>query len=196
MTAESRDGTSAPPERKRGSQYRENLAPDYARKMAQAAFRLGDLADLRRMDPDGDRPAVFWRLLAENNLLGHGQRAESMESRWALIIHGIALMTPTSAENTATRTAHDREVPVGRALHEAKYSEMRFNQLLAARDDMLRKLLARTFRMMSTNDKAFDWREMARFILNEGNDEEKAERSRRRLARSYYTAQQRDKKSE
>lgn len=190
MTTKSKDGTPAPPERKSGSQYSENLAPGYAKKMAHADFRRGDLADLRRMDPDGARPAVFWRLLAEQNLLGR------MESKWALILHGIALMTPTKAENTADGTAHKDKAPVGRTLHEAGYSEMRFNQLLAARDDMLRKLLARTFRMMSTKDIAFDWQEMARFILNEGDDEEKAERSRRRLARSYYRAQQRARESD
>lgn len=180
------------PEPTGGSRNWENIATGYARKMAQADFRRGDLADLRRMDPASARPAVFWRLMAEENLLERGRKTES---KWALILHGIALMTPTNAENNSAGTAHDGNNPVGQALYDAGYSEIRFNQLLTAREDMLQKLLVRTFRMVAAKNIAFNWREMTKFILNHGHDEAETQRSRRRLARGYYSAEQRAKES-
>ena len=71
------------------------------------------------------------------------------------------------------------------------YSETRFNRLLTARGPMLRTLLARMFRMLAAANVSFNWREMARFILNEGDDEEAAEQARRRMARAYYQAERR-----
>lgn len=162
-----------------------DIAVGYAREMARADFGRGDLAGLRRMDLDGSRPAVFWKLLAEENLLGY---SDPVENKWALILHGIALMTPTNTGDGLGRTAHDHATPVGRALHTIGYSEMRFNRLLTAREDMLRTLLARMFRMLAAEDMYFNWREMAQFILYEGHDEEAAEQSRRRIARDYFRA--------
>ena len=58
------------------------------------------------------------------------------------------------------------------------YSETRFNRLLTARGPMLRALLARMFRMLAAAKVSLNWREMAQFILNEGDDEETAEQAR------------------
>ena len=147
------------------------------------------------MDPDEPDAAVFWRLLAQQDLLGD----PAVESRWALILHGIALMTPTSSGDGVAHTAHNGNIPVGWALflggevRRAKglYSETRFNRLLTARGPMLRTLLARMFRMLAAANVSFNWREMAQFTLNEGDDEEAAEQARRRMARAYYQAERR-----
>ena len=56
---------------------------------------------------------------------------------------------------------------------------------------MLRILLTRMFRMLAAAGVSFNWREMARFILNDGYDEDAAEESRRRIARDYYQAERR-----
>ena len=150
-----------------------------ARDIAQLTeHRRGDLAELRRMDPDDPDAAVFWRLLARYDLLNSG---EAVERKWALILHGIALMTPTSSEDNARRSAHDGHTPVGRALFLGSettrqtgfYSE------------------ARMFRMLAAAGVSFNWREMAQFILNDNYDEDAAELSRRRIARDYYQTQQR-----
>ena len=42
---------------------------------------------------------------------------------------------------------------------------------------------------MLSGDVAFNWRQMARFILNEGFNEEEVERQRYQIARDYYMAQ-------
>ena len=161
----------------------------------------GGLAALRRMNPDAPEATVFWRLLAKHNQLGK-ERTE-LESKWALILHGIAVMTPTQ-RGEGLQFAHNGNVSVGKALFEgdgerggnAFYSESRLSRLLNARGAMLRTLLARTFRMLAAKGVTFDWREMARFILNSGYDETSAEQSRRRIASEYYRARRRVIQSE
>ena len=149
-----------------------------------------DLAELRRMDPDAPDAAAFWRLLAQHELLGN----PVVESKWALILNGIALMTNTAE----SRSAHAGNMPVGRALYlggedsrgSGFFSEQRLNRLLTARGPMMRTLLARMFRMMGTG-RPFDWREMARLILYDGYREDRAEDARRNIARAYYAAERR-----
>ena len=158
----------------------------------------GALADLRRMDPDSDDPAVLWRLLASRDLLDNSNR--EVERKWALILHGIALMTRTAGADRDSRSAHNGGMPVGRALYlggessraTGFYSETRFNRVLNAREDMLRVLLGRMFRMAAAAGITFNWWEMANFIRNaDFGDDDAAESSRRRLARDYYQTQRR-----
>ena len=173
-----------------------DVAVEIAGRIARLAdSRLGDLAELRRMEPDEPDAAVFWRLMAEYDLFGN----PDVERKWALILHGIALMTPRNRAGGGTSTAHDGYNPVGRALflgsesrrESGHYSETRLNRLLTARGPMIRILLARMFRMLTSDGVTFNWREMAQFILNEGYDEEATEWARRRIARDYYTAERR-----
>ena len=191
-TVDSPEGPPQKPERR----SRGDTAVSFASRIARSAdFSRADLAELRRMDPDTPNTAVFWRLMAEHDLLGN----PSLEREWALILHGIALMTPRNGGDGNPRTAHDGYTPVGRALflggeahrEQGFYSESRLNRLLTARGDMLRTLLARMFRMLASADMSFNWREMAQFILNEGYNEEAAEQARHRIAREYYLAERR-----
>ena len=171
------------------------IAAGFAGTIAHDSFSRGDLAELRRMDPDNPDATAFWRLLARHELLGN----EMLESKWALILHGIALMTRTGSPDTGNVAAHNPGIPVGRALflggsdvrQQGFYSETRLNRLLTARGPVLRILLRRTFRMLATTGRSFDWREMAVFILNDGYDEHAADTARRRIARSYYQAERR-----
>ena len=174
------------------------IATGFAKQMAGEGFQRGDLAELRRMDPDAPDAAAFWRLMASRNLLGN----PAVEAKWALILHGIALMTPTA--NGENRSAHNGIIPVGRALFlggEAErresgyYSESRLNRLLTARGPILRTLLERLFRMLAAAKQPCNWSEMARFILNDGYNEERAEDIRRGIARAYYQAEYRSAQS-
>ena len=169
------------------------IAAGFAGTIAHGSFSRGDLAELRRMDPDNPDAAAFWRLLARHELLGN----ETLESKWALILHGIALMTRAGGTDAGARPAHNPGTPVGRALflgganvrQQGFYSETRLNRLLTARGPVLRILLRRTFRMLAAADQSFDWREMATFILNDGCDEHATDQIRRRIARTYYQAE-------
>ena len=179
-----------------------SIATSFARQMTFANFSRGDLAGLRRMDPEEPgTTAAYWKLMAEKNLLG----SPTVERKWALILHGIALMTPKSGVEGDNRTAHDGYIPVGRALflggdanrrERGYYAESRLNRLLTARGPMLRTLLARMFRMMAAAAQPFNWREMARFILNEDYDEDRFELARRRIASEYYQAERRSANTE
>lgn len=178
-----------------GSSSWGDVAVKLAGQFGRPDFPRGNLAELRRMNPEGPRAAVFYRLMAQHELPG----GPALEGKWALIFHGIALMTPTAATGGGGRTAHDGLKPVGRALYlggeshrrSALYSEARLNRLLTAGGPMLRALLARMFRMLASDGASFNWREMAQFILNEGHDEERAEQGRRRIARTYFDAERR-----
>ena len=179
--------------------------PERAVRMAgtiaqYAEHRRGDLAGLRRMDPDEPDAAAFWRLMAQYDLLNS---SEDVERKWGLILHGIALMTPANSGEGNPNTAHNGSMPVGRALYlggesqrsAAFYSEARLNRLLTSGGPMLRTLLARMFRMLAAGGVTFNWREMAQFILNEGFNEDAAEQNRRRIAREYYRAERRSNQS-
>ena len=171
------------------------IAASFANQLAAPDFPRGDLADLRRMNPDAPDAAAFWRLMATQELLG----SPSVESKWALVLHGITLMTRTAGNDAASRSAHDRNTPVGRALFYGDdpnrstgfYSESRLNRLLTARGPMLRTLLARLFRMLASAGQPFNWYQMTQLILNDDFDEDRADAARRNIARDYYWAENR-----
>ncbi len=180
------------PEPEPGRRSWGDIAFSLSGKVANLAIydRRG-LAGLRRMDPDETDTAAFRRLMADEDLLG----SPEIERKWGLILHGIALMTRTTGgDNIVSRSAHDGNMPVGRALFlggnpqraQAFYSETRLNRLLKAREDTLRLLLTQLFRRLAPANVSFNWREMAQFIFNDGFDEIRAEESRRRIARDYY----------
>ena len=192
MTAEEAVAESA-----QGRDERTPSMPEIAVSMAGYVAQFtqhdrGGLAALRRMNPDAQGEPAFWRVMAHYDQLNRGPE---LELKWALILHGIALMTPTQSGDGA-RSAHDGSTPVGRALFagngeqgsSAFYSESRLSRLLNARGPMLRSLLVRMFRMLGAKGVTFNWREMARFILSDGYDENAAEESRRGIARWYYSA--------
>ena len=171
------------------------VAVGFARQLAAEDFPRGDLAELRRMDPDKPDAAVFWRLMAQYDLLG----SPAIEHKWALVLHGLALVTRTAESDAMSRSAHDRHTPIGVALFygddrsraTAFYSQSRLNRLLTARGPMLRTLLARMFRMLGAKGCAFDWYRMAQLILDDGYNEERADYVRRDIARRYYWAENR-----
>ena len=171
------------------------IAVGFANDLAAEGFPRGDLAQLRRMDPDAPDAAAFWRLTAREGLLG----SPVVERKWALVLHGMALMTGTAGTDAGGRSAHNRNMPIGRALFHggepdtatAFYSESRFSRLLTARGPMLRTLLVRVFRMMAAAGQHFDWYQMTQLILNDGHDEKRADSVRRNIAREYYRAESR-----
>ncbi len=151
------------------------------------SYSRGNLAELRRMNPEEPDSTAFYQLMGARGLLSN----EALETKWAMIIHGIALMTPT---------AHQSGTPVGEALFEggntnrksAFYSHLRLNRFLKAEGSVLVTLTKQLFLMLKAVSQPFDWREMATFILNEGIDPVKAEESRRVIARSYYSTEYRN----
>lgn len=195
--------TMQPAENASGRANWGDITVSIAGQLARPDFTRGELAELRRMDPDEPDAAAFWRLLSRFDQTG----SDDWERRWGLVLHGLALMTPASSDDgtgDAPRpSAHDPTVPVGLALFQggvpgrtrAFYSESRLNRLLTSRGPMTRVLLARLFRMLAGANQPFNWRQMATLILSDGRYEEQAERVRRQIARTYYQAERRASQS-
>ena len=175
------------------------IAVGFAHQLAAEGFPRGDLAELRRMDPDAPDAAVFWRLMANEESLKRWLGHDEIEQKWALVLHGLALMTRTAGNDTMSRSAHDRSAPIGEVLFygddrsrtAAFYSQSRLNRLLTARGSILRTLEARLFRMLGAKGCTFDWYRMASLILTEGYNEEQSDWLRRDIARYYYRAESR-----
>ena len=166
------------------------FAGDMARVNSEwyhSSLTRGDLASLRRMDLDDPAPIVI-RMMTSQDALTEWVTNDAIYRKWALILQGLALMTPKSSGEGGV-SAHDGSTPVGQALYQAGYSESRFNRLLSAREEMLHTLLSRMFRMMAAADQRFSWSEMARFIHSSGYNEDRAEQCRRRISSYYYRAQ-------
>jgi len=162
-----------------------------AAELAAPSFPRGDLAALRRMNPDAPgRTPVLLRMVARHasDRLEYG--ADELV-RWALVLHGMALMAPGHH--------HRVQVPVGRSLfgpgREPLYAESRLARLLSARGPAFRAQVPRLARQLKARDQALDWREFADLILAEGRDEAGAEQARERIAQAYYRAEAAAKKT-
>ena len=149
----------------------------------------GEKARLRRMDISNPDSPIFWEFMTQR-----GMPRNADIRKWGLIMHGIALMAQGSGR------AHNSQLKVGRSLYlgaeqqpgeRGFYSEDRLATLLSARGRILHRLLARLFRLLANEGCAFDWHEMAWFILNEGYREEEADKARIEIARAYYRAERR-----
>ena len=161
-----------------------NVITNLAETIEGREYGTGDRARLRRMKPNSPDSAAFWQLMVREGMPRNPDIA-----KWGLITHGIALMAHGAG------LAHRTSLPVGRVLYlggeqqpgeRGFYSEDRLATLLAARGPALHSLLARLCRMLANEGCAFNWREMAWFILNEGCNEERSEQSRIDIARAYY----------
>lgn len=148
-----------------------------------ATLDPGSAAALRRGAQHGAGAAAFWKLL-----VGYGPARElsrNEDEAWSALIQAIAILTPKGKreEDGPTRSVHDPQTPMGRALHEAGVSELRLARLLTARPNMRRTLAVRLCRRLAAADlRRFDLRTLAYFIQSGGE-------AGRRIARDYYRAQ-------
>ena len=99
-----------------------------AAEFAAPGFPSGDLAALRRTNPDlPGRTPVLLRLLARHAPVCLDSAVNEL-GLWALVIHGMALMAPDH---------HHTRLPVGRSLRGngpgPLYSELRLGRLLSPR---------------------------------------------------------------
>lgn len=138
-------------------------------------FPNGDRAALRRLDPDSEAPLAFYRF-AFRHLPEHWA---SSKREWMTLCAGIALMQPH---------AHQPNLPTGRALADAGYSEARLERLLAASGTVLDTLVLRAARLLAAKGGATNWTDFARLLLTDAAD--KREAIRMQFARHFYQALQ------
>jgi CRISPR system Cascade subunit CasB len=156
-------------------------APDFAFQFhaaigaLAAADNCGDLAELRRMDPDAPDAAAFFRILARVAPTATPKTIRKL----ALIAQIFALKPePQRSDDEA------RPINLGLAMEQADISESRVQRLLSARDAALRdqvRLLARRL----ANAGFMPWRDLANLILAE---DERLDDLRLKIARDYWRA--------
>ncbi len=138
----------------------------------------GDLAQLRRTSPENPYTPALWKVLLSYvpESWTKGSRQDEKECRWAAILQGMAM----------TVGLHSPSTPLGYALAQAGWSDLRFVRLMQARGDSLVKEVRRLASFLASKSQPADWSDIAQLLLNQ--DGEWAERHRRRIARDYYRA--------
>lgn len=134
------------------------------------AERRGDLAELRRLDPDCPGAPVFFRILAR---VAPDAGPETMR-RYAHYLRILAL-NPEALSG-------DR---LGVVMAEANVSESRVQRLLTARGDAMGDQLRLIARRLA-NAGNVPWRGFAYLLLS--GDDDRLERSRMIVARDFWRA--------
>lgn len=137
-------------------------------------FPTGDRAALRRMTPGQPLPLVFYRF-ALQHLPEGWDRDQDRLLDWVTIVAGIALMSPN---------AHRIDLPLGKALAEARYSEVRLERLLASEGSIRRILLLRAARFLAAKGSPCNWVDTAQLLLT--RDPQKREQVHKRIAKEFY----------
>ena len=159
-------------------------------RLIQGQLSAGDVAELRRLDPERPFTAAFWKLVAGCLVpAGHipdgdSSLARERERRWAVILAGLAHLGDLHRSGT----------PLGRALAAVDYAELRLQRLLRASGAALFDQALGAARFLSAKRQPADWTDAAFLILFEDGDG--AERSRRRLARDFFSQSSRQEHSE
>ena len=134
----------------------------------------GDLAALRRLDPEDPASPEFWRIMAAyvpSDTLPQGDPwLAQAERRWAIVLNALAILAGL----------HERTVPLGVALAGARYSELRFVRLLRARDAALADHVRSAARYLAAKGQGANCADLARLVFSE------SESVRRKIARDYY----------
>lgn len=140
----------------------------------------GDVAALRRLEPDDLSVPAFWKVLATYvspaGLLPRGGRAlDDAERAWAVILNAMAHLAGHNDPHTS----------LGAALAEAGFSELRFVRLLRARGEALAPAVRTMAQFLASKAQPVNQADLAQLVLSDGHNH--AESVRRRIARSYYS---------
>ncbi|MCA8837017.1 MAG: hypothetical protein K8963_04100, partial [Proteobacteria bacterium] len=139
---------------------------------AVAVLDSGSAATLRRGVLQSLETGAFWKLMCsqfmedyvEDQRLLHPSRKAELE-KWGLIVRAIAVLTPKGSISS-TNSAYDPKIPMGKAILDADFSELRLARLLAAPDTVLAENVIRLCRRLaSSGHNRFNLTELAKFIL-------------------------------
>jgi len=154
---------------------------DNRRPLGEMVFRIaqdmvkldpGQLARLRRMDPDGPGEGDFWRLAVQHDL--------RTDSKGLLFIHILALLTP-KGDPGAQKILHDRNKSLGKVLWEAGFSETRLLNFIALPFEKRGDALQRMARWVAAKGHdGVNCVEIARLLFFDDVSDT------RRLAEAYY----------
>ena len=140
---------------------------------AEGGISTGDLAELRRIDPQEPFTPALWKILLKF-VPNHERLSERQERQWAILL--MAMGTCVGLHSPAT--------PFGEALAKAGWSELRFVRLMEARGEHLVKQIRRLSQYLASKNQEADWSDAAWLLfVQEGK---KATKIRQNIARDYY----------
>jgi CRISPR type I-E-associated protein CasB/Cse2 len=148
-----------------------------ARRLADEDFGTGPRAELRRLNPRGPLAEPALQRLLARHVPEAWLRGDGI-TRWALLIHSMALAAPDGLRS-------DRRL--GAALFEAGWKEGRLVKLLNASGEELIDALPRAVRFLVAKGQSLNAVELADLIWQT----DQAEGARQRIAREYYRAEAR-----
>jgi len=137
----------------------------------EAAERRGDLAELRRMDPDRPDAPAFFRMLVRHR----PDAGPDFTRRCARLVRLLALRPDSLVTGS-----------LGEAMAAHGISEARVQKLLSARGEAQAAQIALIARRLA-GERALPYRELGRLLLLR-DDDEAAERIRLAIARDYFRA--------
>jgi CRISPR type I-E-associated protein CasB/Cse2 len=146
-----------------------------ADRLAREDYPPGDLAQLRRLQPDHPDGRAFWRLVVE-----HAPAAlndERLARALAICLRGMAIMR---------ELLRGEPRRLGVALAGAGVSEHRVLRLLRSDAQRLDEELRQLARLLASkgDDGRFDWADAFDLVCSAGTERE--DEIRRRIARDYY----------
>ena len=143
----------------------------------EGALSTGEMADLRRISPDQPFTPALWRLLLMLDLDESPDwiRREQWERRWATLFMGMAHCSGL----------HKYETSLGEALAGAGWSELRFVQLMRAKDESLETHLRRVAQFLASKNQEANWTDVARLLFFQTG--EAGEKVRLSVSRTYYS---------
>lgn len=183
----------------------EDRAVAIAQRLAHPQFPALELAQLRRLDPEQPRAAVFWQLLADLDL----PTTRPTEPKWGAIVQGIALMTPNQRRGQPQPpdgfwpSAHNPHIPFGAALYyggdpnrqdRAFCPENRLLRLLQSHGKPLRWSVSQLCAQLGPARQAANWRQLSRLLLSDGYDRPASSAIRQAIAADYYRALNRSRR--
>jgi len=157
--------------------YGKNVGRIAGMMKQDGAISTGELADLRRISPDQPYTPALWRILMMQELDESPSwiRQEQWERRWATLFMGMAHCAGL----------HNYSISLGAALAEAGWSELRFVQLMRAKDETLETYLRRVAQFLSSKNQEANWTDVARLLFFQTG--EAGEKVRLSISRDYYS---------
>jgi CRISPR system Cascade subunit CasB len=161
----------------------ERAAPDLRTLVNRAAHAIdrtlspGDVAALRRLDPENPAALAFFKAAAqllEGALPAHEPARTEDELRWATILSALAVAKGLQRPGR----------PLGVALASVGFSELRLTRLLRARGDQVFPAVRGAAQFLAAKAEPFDALHLALLVLSEGRSGE--EKVRRDIARSFF----------
>lgn len=145
------------------------------RALAERAISPGEAADLRRLRAENLAAPAYWRVLSYYVAPQYERTlTEDEEYRWAVILNALAYLVGLDAANR----------PLGAALRDAGFSELRLVRLLRAEKDRLEDTVRNAARFLASKGQSANLAQLAELVLSEGRTS--GGRVRRNIARDYF----------